>query len=103
MLHKNPSSPTFTRFRRMSSLTGTTPKEWNHSRQAVVLLTFGTRVRARRLSLGLSQQDLADRTGLHHTFIGHVEHGRRNLRLDGLCKLAWGLNVDLGELLEGLG
>lgn len=73
-----------------------------HATADPALTTLGARVRARRLELGLSQQELADRTGLHHTLIGHAEHGRRNLRLDSLCKRARGLDVDLGEMLLGL-
>lgn len=63
---------------------------------------FGAPVRARRLALGLSQQALADQTGLHHTLVGHVEHRLRNLGLDNLRRLARGLEVDLGELTRGL-
>ena len=63
---------------------------------------FGRRVRARRNELGLSQEALADFAGLHWTFVGQVERGRRNLTLHNILKLAVGLNVDPSELIRGL-
>ena len=63
---------------------------------------FGERVRARRKELGGSQEDLADAAGLHWTFIGQVERGRRNVSLHNILKLAHGLKVDPGDLVRGL-
>jgi transcriptional regulator with XRE-family HTH domain len=63
---------------------------------------FGERVRARREALGLSQEALAAQSGVHWTFLGQVERGRRNLNLHNLLKLAAGLGVDPGELVQGL-
>jgi transcriptional regulator with XRE-family HTH domain len=66
------------------------------------LAEFGARVRARRNELGLSQEALADQSGLHWTFVGQVERGRRNLSLHNLLKLADALETDPGKLVEGL-
>jgi transcriptional regulator with XRE-family HTH domain len=63
---------------------------------------FGRRVRARRHELGLSQEALADQSGLHWTFVGQVERGRRNISLHNLLKVAAGLGIDPGELVRGL-
>jgi len=63
---------------------------------------FGARVRARRQELGLSQEKLADAAGIHWTFVGQVERGRRNLTLHNILKLARGLEVDPAELIRGL-
>ncbi|HEV3344353.1 MAG TPA: helix-turn-helix transcriptional regulator [Pirellulales bacterium] len=63
---------------------------------------FGERVRTRREALGLSQEALAARSGVHWTFLGQVERGRRNLNLHNLLKIAAGLGVDPGELVQGL-
>jgi transcriptional regulator with XRE-family HTH domain len=63
---------------------------------------FGERLRSRRRSLGLSQEGLAERCGVHWTFVGQVERGQRNLSLHNALKLAGGLGVDLGELVGGL-
>jgi transcriptional regulator with XRE-family HTH domain len=64
--------------------------------------TLGERVRERRKQLGLSQEAMADQMGVHWTFLGQVERGRRNLRLHNLLKLAKGLEVDPAELVKGL-
>jgi transcriptional regulator with XRE-family HTH domain len=62
---------------------------------------FGGRVRARRHELGKSQEELADKCGLHWTFVGQVERGRRNLSLHNILKIAGGLKVDPAELVRG--
>lgn len=63
---------------------------------------FGRRVRQRRHEQGLSQEALADLAGLHWTFIGQVERGRRNLTLHNILKLAAALKIDAGQLVTGL-
>jgi transcriptional regulator with XRE-family HTH domain len=63
---------------------------------------LGERVRAYRHALDISQETLAWRCGLHWTFVGQVERGRRNLSLHNLLKFAAGLGVDAGELVRGL-
>ncbi|ABD10273.1 hypothetical protein ThrDRAFT_01697 [Frankia casuarinae] len=64
--------------------------------------TFGERVRAQRHELGLSQEQLADECGLHWTFVGQVERGRRNISLHNILKLADALKIDPAELVRGL-
>jgi transcriptional regulator with XRE-family HTH domain len=63
---------------------------------------FGHRVRSKRLELGWSQMELADRIGLHFTFVSSVERGERNVSLQSLLRLADGLEVNAGSLIEGL-
>ena len=63
---------------------------------------LGERVRARRSELKISQMALADRIGLHFTFVSSVERGERNLSLRSLVLLAEGLEVDPGDLVKGL-
>jgi transcriptional regulator with XRE-family HTH domain len=63
---------------------------------------LGARVRSHRQKLGLSQEGLADVSGLHWTFVGQVERGRRNLSLHNLLKLADALGIDPGQLVSGL-
>ncbi len=63
---------------------------------------FGLRVRAARKDLGWTQEDLADATGLHPTYVGDAERGERNVALDNILKLAKALKVDPGQLLNGL-
>lgn len=61
---------------------------------------FGAEIRTRRLALGLSQEDLADRSTLHRNYIGGVERGERNVSLKNILKLAQALAVSPSELLN---
>ncbi|OHT89074.1 helix-turn-helix domain-containing protein [Mycobacteroides saopaulense] len=63
---------------------------------------FGRRVAARRHELGLSQEKAAEVIGLHWTYLGQVERGRRNITLNNIVKIAAGLDVDPGQLVTGL-
>ncbi|NEM89835.1 helix-turn-helix domain-containing protein [Galbitalea soli] len=64
---------------------------------------FGERVRDNRKRLGISQETLAELSGVHWTFIGQVERGTRNLSLHNIVKIAAGLDVDPGTLVQGIG
>ena len=66
------------------------------------LREFGSRVRDRRREKGLSQEGVAERSGLHRTYIGSVERGERNISLANILVLAEALEVDAGELVTGL-
>ncbi|WP_239331523.1 helix-turn-helix domain-containing protein [Frankia sp. CiP3] len=70
--------------------------------QDPVAAAFGERVRSARLVLGLSQEDLADRAGLHRTYVGSAERGLRNVSLQNIIRLAKALEVTPGQLLDGL-
>ena len=63
---------------------------------------FGGRVRARRSELGLSQEQLAEASGLHRTYVGSLERGERNVALVNILRLAKGLGIDPGELVRDL-
>lgn len=58
-------------------------------------------LRARRRA-GLSQEQLAELAALHRTAVGLMERGERIPRIDTLVRLAASLEVEPGELLNGL-
>lgn len=64
-------------------------------------LAFGSEVRRRRLALGLTLEQLAERSSLTPNYIGTVEHGQRDPSLSTILALAHGLGVAAGELLGG--
>ena len=60
---------------------------------------FGSSVRAWRSRLGISQEELAGRAGLHRTYICDVERGARNVTLQSIEKLAKALEISVSTLL----
>ena len=62
----------------------------------------GERIRQCRRDLNLSQEALAHLCGLHRTFVGTIERGEVNPTLGTLVLLANGLDVDVGELVQGV-
>jgi transcriptional regulator with XRE-family HTH domain len=66
---------------------------------ATLCRAFGRRVREARLECGLSQEQLANLTGLHRTYVGSVERGERNPSLVNIARLACALRTRAGELV----
>ena len=65
-----------------------------------IRIRFGARVRQLRNGRGWSQEELADRAGLHRTYIGSIERGEQNISLLNIEKLAATLGVSLAELFS---
>lgn len=63
----------------------------------------GANIRARRLALGLTQEQAAHRSGLHPVEFARAERGVRDLRISTVVKIAHGLGVPAARLVEGLG
>ncbi len=66
------------------------------------LKRFGARVRALRQLAGMSQEELAERAGLHRTYVGGIERGERNVGVLNILQLAHALKVHPSELFEGM-
>ena len=65
-----------------------------------IKIYFGRRVREERLQLGLSQEELALRTGVHRTYIGMIERGEKNITLVNIEKIASALAIEISELFK---
>lgn len=63
---------------------------------------LGNVIRKRRKALGLSQEALAERAGLHWTYVGAVERGERNISLLNIVRLARALGVTPSRLMAGV-
>ena len=48
----------------------------------------------------MSQEDLAEKSGLHRTYIGGVERGLRNPTIASLSRIAKGLDTGIEELVR---
>jgi transcriptional regulator with XRE-family HTH domain len=64
-----------------------------------ILLQFGARVRALRQVRCLSQEKLAEKAGLHRTYLGAVERGERNISIININAIAIALSCEPSELL----
>lgn len=63
---------------------------------------FGANLRRCRKAAGLSQEETAVRASLHRTAVGQLERAERIARADTIAKLAGALEVDPGDLFEGI-
>jgi len=62
-----------------------------------VLIKFGKKVREERARLGLSQEALAGRAGVHRTYIGMIERAEKNITLENIEKIAKALKISIAD------
>lgn len=63
------------------------------------LRDLGQTVRAARKAAGLSQEALADASGIDRSHMGKIERGERNVTLLNLLKIARAVDVKASDLL----
>lgn len=63
--------------------------------------TVGTRIAKKRQGLHLSQERLAEKSGLHRNYIGSVERAEKYVTLTTLFKITKALDLKLEELFKG--
>ncbi|MEO1130968.1 MAG: XRE family transcriptional regulator [Planctomycetota bacterium] len=63
-------------------------------------MEFGDGVRSRRTDLGLSQGDLAERSGVSKAMVSEIESGKKNPTLRVACQIALGLDCQISDLLD---
>jgi CheY-like chemotaxis protein/plasmid maintenance system antidote protein VapI len=59
---------------------------------------FGSSVKSWRSRLGISQEALAERAGLHRTYVSDIERGARNVSLHSIERLAAALEISVSTL-----
>lgn len=65
-----------------------------------ILIKFGKKVRDERIRLGLSQEELASRTGVHRTYIGMIERAEKNITLENIQKVCRALGLKIGDFFS---
>ena len=65
-----------------------------------LLHIFASNVRKYRLQQNLSQEKLAELSGLHRTYISSLEREQRNISIDNISKIASALEIDPYLLLK---
>lgn len=63
---------------------------------------IGQRIRNYRIGQKISQEELAEKCGLHATYIGQIERGEKNATIESISKIAAGLSVPMSTLFEKL-
>lgn len=65
-----------------------------------LVFVFARNVKAYRHKLGLSQEELAERAGVHRTYIGMLERSEKNVTIYNIERLALALEVEPYLLLQ---
>jgi transcriptional regulator with XRE-family HTH domain len=82
----------------LEGMSSSSPSPSSSAYQARAILAANLiRLRTKRL---WSQEALAFESGLHRTFIAHVERQARNISLDNIERLAQALGVEPFQLLQ---
>jgi predicted transcriptional regulator len=71
----------------------------NTTDERQILRELGAKVRKIRVELGLSQEELGEKAGLHRTYIGSIERSERNVSLINIKRIASALGVSVVMLL----
>lgn len=65
-----------------------------------LIMKIGARIRLLRRDRKFSQEELAERAGLHTNYVGQIERGEKNVTLETLGKIAVALDLSLEELFR---
>jgi transcriptional regulator with XRE-family HTH domain len=63
---------------------------------------LGESIRSHRKNIGISQEKLAEKAGLHHNYIGELERGEKAASIDTLVKIAQALGLQVRALVGSL-
>ena len=64
-------------------------------------MNIGSRIREVRKELGLSQEELAEKTGLNRSYLSLVENGRSSPTFEFIERISKGLGLDIRALILG--
>ncbi len=84
-------------FTRVSS-----PESGSENADDAILRVLADVIHKRRLSVGMSQQELACRAGFTRTYISDMERGARNMSFINLKRLADALGLPMWEMVQAV-
>lgn len=86
----------------MSALSFQTPRDEaeNKKLRKEYSIRLSERLKEVRKSKKLTQQELADRAGLHLTYVGHLELGKYHPTVYVMWKIAQALDVSMSDLAQ---
>jgi len=61
---------------------------------------LGENIRTHRRNLKWSQETLAEKSDLHHNYIGDIERGEENVSVDALMRIAAAMKLRLSDLVR---
>ena len=61
---------------------------------------LGRRVRQQRVMCGMTQEELAEKTGISCSFVGHIERGEKKFSIGTLVGLCNAMNISPNYLLQ---
>jgi transcriptional regulator with XRE-family HTH domain len=67
-----------------------------------IAVIVGERLRIYRNRAGMSQEELAERAGIHPTYVGQLERGEKNATLGTVEKIARALDLPFEILFESI-
>ena len=62
---------------------------------------LGRNIRSAREARGISQRSFAQMVGMSQPYLSAVESGEKNIGYANLCKIADGLGITVGQLVDG--
>nr|WP_294370107.1 helix-turn-helix transcriptional regulator [uncultured Ruminococcus sp.] len=65
-----------------------------------IIKVFGDNVKKYRTKLHLSQEEFADKCGLHRTYISAIECYRRSISLENIQRIADALEIETYKLFK---
>ena len=72
------------------------------AKNSALLRALAVEIKAQRARLGISQDELALRSGLSRTFIGRIEVAQNQPTITALFKLAEGLEISAVDLVKAI-
>ena len=65
-----------------------------------ILEKLGKALKAIRLNKGMTQETLAEKVGIHPTYVGKLESGKNNVSVKMLFKISRALGTKLSDIFD---